>query len=150
MPSAKIYGHMDPLEGSKGRETNEALLKSGLLAEPASSRKAQEKSVASSKKAKIEELPVGESIVSSENHRTPQKTDKSRLSPIKAENLTQLPVKNRTKEVINSVQEILGYTELHPEVIAKILDLYHKVELHEERLGAYKDVLDQMEGLSVS
>jgi len=46
---------------------------------------------------------------------------------LKKENLTNLPVRKRTKEVINSVQEILGYTELHPEVVDKILDLYTKI-----------------------
>lgn len=38
----------------------------------------------------------------------------SQLSPLKKGNLTNLPVRVRTSEVINHVQEILGYTELHP------------------------------------
>ena len=50
------------------------------------------------------------------------------LSPIKMEHLTNLPVQPRTAEVINSVAEILGYTELHPEVVAKIVDISRRVD----------------------
>ena len=51
-----------------------------------------------------------------------------KLSPIKVENLVNLPVKPVTAEVIHSVAEILGYTELHPEVVEKIVDISIRVD----------------------
>ena len=62
--------------------------------------------------------------------------------------MINLPVKKKTIEVINSVQEILGYTELHPEVIQKILDLYDKVISHDSRMDAFTSILDEMKGLN--
>ena len=50
---------------------------------------------------------------------------------------------------MNSVQEILGYTELHPEVIQKILDLYDKVEAHDNRIDAFTSILDEMKNINI-
>ena len=63
--------------------------------------------------------------------------------------MTNLPVRQRTKHLINSVQEILGYTELHPEVVQKILDLYQKVEGHDARIDNLNDIIDELKGLSL-
>ena len=51
--------------------------------------------------------------------------------------------------MINSVQEILGYTELHPEVVQKILDLYQKVEGHDARIDNLNDIINELKGLSL-
>ena len=59
-------------------------------------------------------------------------------------------MRKKTKEVINSVQEILGFTELHPEVVQKILDLYAKVESHDSRMDAFSSVIEEMKGLNLA
>ena len=71
------------------------------------------------------------------------------LSPLKMENLVNLPVRNGTQQVINSVQEILGYTELHPEVVQKMLDLYKKVEGHDMRMNNLTEIVNELKGLSL-
>ena len=60
-----------------------------------------------------------------------------------------MPVRQKTKHLINSVQEILGYTELHPEVVQKILDLYQKVEAHDSRIDNLNDIINELKGLSL-
>lgn len=55
----------------------------------------------------------------------------------------------QTKEVINSVQEILGYTELHPEVVEKILDLHEKVDGHQQKMTNLWDIVNELKGLSM-
>ena len=47
------------------------------------------------------------------------------------------------------MQEILGYTELHPEVVQKILDLYQKVESHDSRIDNLNDIINELKGLSL-
>ena len=47
------------------------------------------------------------------------------------------------------MQEILGYTELHPEVVQKILDLYQKVEGHDSRIDNLNDIINELKGLSL-
>ena len=112
MPSKSVYGYIDPLEGSPAREMSK-------------------KALASIGMSNLEALPEEESKEEASVHREssklkvmPTEVPKAKamgttreLSPLKAENLTQLPVKKKTKQVINNVQEILGYTELHPEVV---------------------------------
>ncbi len=71
------------------------------------------------------------------------------MSPLKKENLINLPVRKRTKQVINSVQEILGYTELHPEVVDKILDLHTKVESLDNSNRNLNEIVDELKGLSL-
>lgn len=68
---------------------------------------------------------------------------------MRKDNLVNLPVRKRTKKVMNAVQEILGYTELHPEVVQKILDLYEKVEGHDMRMDNFTDIIAEMKGLSL-
>ena len=70
-------------------------------------------------------------------------------SPLSAEILKVTPVKKKTKQVINNVQEILGYTELHPDVVQKVLDLYEKVNDHESRMKTLSDLVDELKGLSL-
>ena len=70
-------------------------------------------------------------------------------SPLRKEQLTNLPVRSRTQVVINEVQEILGYTELHPQVVGKILDLYEKVQQHSEKLKNIDDLFSEMRGVSM-
>ena len=43
----------------------------------------------------------------------------------------------------------MGYTELHPEVVQKILDLYQKVEGHDMRIDNLNDIIDELKGLSL-
>ena len=50
---------------------------------------------------------------------------------------------------MNAVQEILGYTELHPEVVQKILDLYEKVEGHDMRMTNLTEIIKEFKGLNV-
>ena len=54
--------------------------------------------------------------------------DAGKLSPIKPENLKNLPVKQVTRDVIDSFEGILGYTELHPEVVDKIMETSERLE----------------------
>lgn len=70
-------------------------------------------------------------------------------SPIRKEQLTNLPVRQKTQVVINEVQEILGYTELHPQVVDKIMDLHAKVREHSSRLKAMDDLFETMKGVSI-
>ena len=47
------------------------------------------------------------------------------------------------------MQEILGYTELHPEVVQKMLDLYKKVEGHDMRMNNLTEIVNELKGLSL-
>ena len=43
----------------------------------------------------------------------------------------------------------MGYTELHPQVVDKIMDLYEKVQLHEEKIKNINDLMSEMRGISM-
>ena len=60
-----------------------------------------------------------------------------------------MPVRRKTQVVINEVQEILGYTELHPQVVDKIMDLHAKVQEHSSRLKSMDDLFETMRGVSI-
>ena len=63
--------------------------------------------------------------------------------------LINLPVQRRTQIIINEIQEILGHTELHPQVVEKITDLYEKVQEHTERLKNIDDLFVELRGVSM-
>ena len=65
------------------------------------------------------------------------------------ENLINLPVKPITTEVIDSVQKILGYTELHPEVVEKILDISLRVDAQDKQMLEFESVVDQVKGFTM-
>ena len=37
---------------------------------------------------------------------------------------------------------------MHPEVVQKIIDLYTKVESHDDRMNAFNSVIEEMKGLN--
>jgi hypothetical protein len=43
----------------------------------------------------------------------------------------------------------LGFTELHPEVVQKIIDLYTKVESHEGVMQNLTELVTELKGLSL-
>ena len=173
MPNKEIFGAIDPLEGSPTRETSKRYLNSGLLGDKSNDVKelmgkdgdyqeehkfpSPQKNTETSPMIKLIKTHPDENVIteSSLNMRssgtpTPVPSGMSRqMSPLKKEHLTNLPVRQRTKHLINSVQEILGYTELHPEVVQKILDLYQKVEGHDARIDNLNDIIDELKGLSL-
>lgn len=150
MPSKPVYGVMDPLEGSPSRELNNKMM-SGQMPLMADYVKNLQQSISeapetplngrSSRRSQSKTFSRSQSRISEGQRKS--------LSPLKKENLTNLPVRKRTKEVINSVQEILGYTELHPEVVDKILDLYTKIQNQEARVDNLNELVDELRGLSL-
>lgn len=63
--------------------------------------------------------------------------------------MKNLPVRSQTRRVINSVQDILGYTELHPQVVEKIMYLYEKVQSHSENIKNIDDQLFDLRGVNM-
>ena len=72
-----------------------------------------------------------------------------KLSPIKVENLVNLPVKPVTAEVIHSVAEILGYTELHPEVVEKIVDISIRVDAQDKQMLEFEEIVGNVKGFTM-
>ena len=60
-----------------------------------------------------------------------------------------MPVKPKTTEVINSVAEILGYTELHPEVVQKILDISLRVDAQDKQMCEFEEIVDNVKGFTM-
>ena len=60
-----------------------------------------------------------------------------------------MPVKPLTNEVITSVQDILGYTELHPEVVEKILDISLRVDAQDKQMLEFEEIVDNVKGFTM-
>ena len=70
-------------------------------------------------------------------------------SPVKVADLTNLPVKPVTADVIHSVAEVLGYTELHPEVVEKIVDISERVDAQDKQMLEFEEIVERVKGFTM-
>ena len=60
-----------------------------------------------------------------------------------------MPVKPVTNEVISRVADILGYTELHPEVVEKIVDISNRVDAQDKQMLEFEEIVDNVKGFTM-